>query len=161
MTHMKSVGAITLFVEDLERSKRFYQDVFRAPLIFEDQNSAVFRFENTIINLLVISEARELIEPGVVAGREAGSRFQLTVWVDDADAVCEQLASRGVTLLNGPMDRVWGKRTACFTDPDGACWEIAQDLHSPKPQLTSSPRPLSLTPLGPGRPTLPQAAKSG
>jgi len=33
-----------------------------------------------------------------------------------------------VTLLNGPMDREWGVRTASFTDPDGHIWELAQAL---------------------------------
>jgi lactoylglutathione lyase len=123
-----SIVAITLFAEDLERSKLFYQDVFGLPVAFEDESSAVFRFENTIINLLRIPAARELIEPGVVAGSEAGSRFQLTIPVADADAVCAELASRGVTLLNGPMDRPWGIRTAAFADPGGHIWEIAQEL---------------------------------
>jgi lactoylglutathione lyase len=123
-----SVGAITLFAEDLERSKLFYQDVFGLPVDYEDDNSAVFRFENTIINLLKIPAARELIEPGTVASREAGSRIQLTIGVDDADAVCAELARRGVTLLNGPMNRAWGIRTASFIDPGGHIWEIAQDL---------------------------------
>jgi uncharacterized glyoxalase superfamily protein PhnB len=36
-----------------------------------------------------------------------------------------------VTLLNGPMDREWGMRTASFTDPDGHIWEIAQQLPQP------------------------------
>jgi uncharacterized glyoxalase superfamily protein PhnB len=35
---------------------------------------------------------------------------------------------RGVVLLNGPVDRSWGKRTAAFVDPAGAVWEIAQDI---------------------------------
>jgi lactoylglutathione lyase len=48
--------------------------------------------------------------------------------VDDADAVCADLATRGVGLLNGPMNREWGMRTASFTDPDGHIWEIAQEL---------------------------------
>jgi catechol 2,3-dioxygenase-like lactoylglutathione lyase family enzyme len=125
---LKSIGAITLFVEDLPRSKSFYQDVFGAPVVYEDENSAVFDFENTLINLLKISEAPGLIEPAVVAGREAGSRFQLSIWVDDADAVCAQLDALGVSLLNGPLDREWGKRTAAFADPDGNVWEVAQDL---------------------------------
>lgn len=74
------------------------------------------------------SAARDLIEPGAVASREAGSRFQLTIWVDDTDAACAELATRGVTLLNGPMNRAWGQRTAAFTDPAGNIWEFAQDL---------------------------------
>lgn len=125
---LKSVGAITLFVEDPRRSQSFYEKVFALPVIWEDEDSAVFQFENTLVNLLKVSAARELIEPGSVASREAGSRFQLTIWVDDADAVSAELAEHGVELLNGPMDREWGVRTASFTDPDGHIWEIAQKL---------------------------------
>jgi catechol 2,3-dioxygenase-like lactoylglutathione lyase family enzyme len=33
-----------------------------------------------------------------------------------------------VELLNGPLDREWGVRTAAFADPDGHVWEIAQEL---------------------------------
>jgi catechol 2,3-dioxygenase-like lactoylglutathione lyase family enzyme len=122
------VGAITLFTEDLERSKLFYQDVFGLPVAYEDGNSAVFKLENTVINLLGVPAAHALIEPGTVAGREAGARFVLTIGVDDVDAVCAELGRRGVRLLNGPMNRPWGIRTASFTDPGGHIWEIAQDL---------------------------------
>jgi catechol 2,3-dioxygenase-like lactoylglutathione lyase family enzyme len=127
-TSLESVGAITLFVDDPRRSQSFYEEVFALPVIWEDEDSAVFRFENTLVNLLKMSAARELIDPASVASRVAGSRFQLTVWVDDADAVSAELAKRGVELLNGPMDREWGVRTASFTDPDGHIWEIAQKL---------------------------------
>ena len=123
-----NIGAITMFTEDLDRSKRFYQDVFGFPVAWEDDNSAVFKFDNTVINLLKIPAAHELIDPGTVAGPDAGARFQLTVGVDDVDAVCAELASCGVQLLNGPMNRPWGIRTASFTDPSGHIWEIAQDL---------------------------------
>ena len=58
---LKSIGAITLFVENPRRSQSFYEEVFSLPLIREDEDSAVFRFENTIVNLLKISAARELI----------------------------------------------------------------------------------------------------
>ena len=125
---LTSVGAITLFVEDARRSQSFYEEVFGLSVIWEDEDSAAFKFENTIVNLLRMPAARELIEPGAVASREAGSRFQLTIWVDDADTVCAELATRGVELLNGPMNREWGVRTASFIDPDGHIWEIAQKL---------------------------------
>jgi catechol 2,3-dioxygenase-like lactoylglutathione lyase family enzyme len=125
---LNSVGAITLFVEDPRRSQAFYEEVFGVPLIWEDEDSAVFKFENTLVNLLRAPAARELIEPAAVAGPEAGSRFQLTIWVDDADEMSAQLTTRGVKLLNGPLNREWGVRTACFTDPDGHIWEIAQRL---------------------------------
>jgi catechol 2,3-dioxygenase-like lactoylglutathione lyase family enzyme len=122
----RGIGAITLFVEDLEATKRFYQEVFGLPITFADDDSAVFDFGNTIINLLKTTAAPGLIEPAVVASREAGSRLQLTIQVDDVDAMCAELATRGVELLNGPMDRPWGVRTAGFSDPGGHIWEIAK-----------------------------------
>lgn len=125
---LKSVGAITLFVADLQRSKAFYESVFGLAPAYEDESSAAFNFDNMIVNLLALSAAHDLIEPATVAGPETGSRFQLTIWVDDTDAVCAELRSRGIELLNGPMDREWGVRTASFKDPDGHIWEVAQQL---------------------------------
>jgi catechol 2,3-dioxygenase-like lactoylglutathione lyase family enzyme len=124
-----SIGAITLFTEDLARSRAFYQEVFGLPVAFEDENSAVFKFGETLVNLLEApGPARELVEPGTVAPREGGMRAVFTVEVEDVDAVCAELTQRGVTLLNGPMDRPWGIRTASFTDPGGHAWEIAQGI---------------------------------
>ena len=119
------VDCITLFAENLDATKIFYERVLGLGLVYEDENSAVFNFENLSINLLKTSAADELIAPAGVAGREAGSRFQFTISVDDVDAVCVELAELGVPLLNGPMDRPWGIRTASFIDPAGHIWEIA------------------------------------
>jgi lactoylglutathione lyase len=123
-----SIDAITLFTEDLSASRQFYLEVFGLPVIFEDENSAVFKFDNTIINVLSASAAPELVAPGAIASATAGARAVLTVGVDDVDAVCAELGQRGVTLLNGPMNRPWGIRTASFTDPGGHIWEVAHDL---------------------------------
>jgi lactoylglutathione lyase len=119
------IAAITLFVEDLESARQFYQDVFQLPLFYEDGSSAVFRFGETLVNLLRTSEAPDLIAPAPVAPPAAGARFQFTLAVEDVDATCGRLRERGVELLNGPMDRPWGIRTASFRDPGGHIWEIA------------------------------------
>jgi catechol 2,3-dioxygenase-like lactoylglutathione lyase family enzyme len=119
------ITAITLFVEDLAATKQFYLDVFALPVVYEDDNSAVFKFGETLINLLKVTEAKGLIEPAPVGGRDAGTRMQFTLEVEDVDAMCAELATRGVTLLNGPIDRPWGIRTASFMDPGGHIWEIA------------------------------------
>ena len=125
---LNGLGAITLFAEDLARTAAFYRDVFGLALLFEDDSSAVFGFGGTVINVLQAEAAHELIEPAPVGGPDAGRRMQLTVWVEDADAVCAELQEHGVGLLNGPVDRPWGKRTAAFADPAGHVWEVAQDL---------------------------------
>ncbi|MFI8710643.1 VOC family protein [Brevibacillus brevis] len=130
---MKSLGSrnvdvITLFVEDFQQVKAFYQEVFGFQAVYEDEVSSMFRFGNMSVNLLDISESHDLMKPGTVATRESGSRFLLTMWVDDVDEVCEELKNRGVALLNGPIDRPWGVRTASFIDPAGHAWEIAKQL---------------------------------
>jgi lactoylglutathione lyase len=127
---LNSVGAITMFVEDRQRAKSFYETAFDVEAVYEDDNAVAFKFENMVVNLLVTREAHELIGPAVVAGQDVGSRFQLTIWVKDTDAVCEELARRGVELLNGPIDRAWGLRTAAFADPDGHIWEVAAEIPS-------------------------------
>lgn len=120
------ISALTLFVDDLDATKQFYLEVFGLPLLFEDGDSAVFNFGNTLVNLLRTTAATELIGPVAVGERDAGARMQFTIDVDDVDATCADLATRGVSLINGPMDRPWGVRTACFADPAGHVWEIAR-----------------------------------
>ena len=121
-----SIGAITLFVEDLPLARRFYGLVFDLTVVFEDDSSAVFKFGSTLVNLLATTAAGELIEPAVVAGRDSGSRCVFSIEVDDVDDMCATLTARGVKLLNGPMDRPWGIRTASFMDPAGHIWEIGK-----------------------------------
>ena len=123
-----SISAITLFVDDLAATRSFYLEVFGLPVLFEDEDSAVFRFDNTMIKMLKSSAAVSLIDPATVASPGSGSRLQLTLDVENVDATCAELTARGVELLNGPMDREWGIRTASFRDPGGHIWEIAQPL---------------------------------
>jgi catechol 2,3-dioxygenase-like lactoylglutathione lyase family enzyme len=130
-TIRSTVGVITLFQKDLDEAKEFYAAVFGKAADFADANSVTFHFDNTIINLERESAAHDLIAPATVAAWESGSRFVLTIWVDDVAAACAELAERGVTLINGPIDRPWGTRTACFADPGGHIWEVAQDLGQP------------------------------
>ncbi|HMC68403.1 MAG TPA: VOC family protein [Mycobacteriales bacterium] len=120
------ISAVTLFVEDLDAARSFYRDVLGVAVHYEDRESVVFAFGSTLVNLLVTAAAPELIEPATVAAQDSGNRFQLTVDVDDVDAMCERLTARGVALLNGPINRPWGVRTASFRDPAGHIWELAQ-----------------------------------
>ena len=120
------ISAITLFAEDLAATKAFYVEVFGLPVFYEDPNSAVFKFGDTLINLLDVGEAPELIEPARVATQDAGSRFQFTLAVDDVDAMCAELAGARRHAHQRPDRPPWGIRTACFADPAGHIWEIAK-----------------------------------
>lgn len=122
------LGALTVFVTDVDAEATFHRDVLGLPLAFADADSAVLMLGPTALNLLSVDAADELVAPAASSPVSAEARLLLSLWVDDVDAVCAELARRGVELLNGPVDRPWGKRTAAFTSPGGLVWELAQDL---------------------------------
>lgn len=126
---LDTIEVITLFVDDIDEARAFYQKVFEPKILFEDDVSAVLNFSGLLVNLLKSTEAPQLVTPFSVAGPSSGTRMMLTIKVGDTDAVCAGLHRLGVALLNGPVDRPWGRRTAAFADPSGHVWEIAADLH--------------------------------
>src|SRR5712691_5657998 len=104
---LNEIEVITLFVEDLPLANAFYQDVFGLEIVYQDDNSAVMKLRNLMINLLRVAQADELVRPAAVAGPGLGARLLFTIKVDDTDRVCAELKQHGVTLLNGPVDRPW------------------------------------------------------
>ncbi len=120
-----SVGAVTLIVNDLDASKTFYSAAFGTAVIYENDDSVVFKFGETLINALHRSSADELLAPSAAGTADQPPKVVFTVQVPDTDTYCGKLAEKGIELLNGPMTRPWGPRTASFADPDGHVWEIA------------------------------------
>ena len=123
-----TIEVVTLFGEDLIAAREFYTAVFAWECVYEDDVSSVLKFDSIMVNLLQTGNADELVKPAPVGVAGSGSRFIFTVNVPDTDAVCRELTKRNVPLLNGPIDRVWGRRTAAFADPAGHVWEVAQNL---------------------------------
>ena len=62
----KSVGAITLFIEDVQRSKAFYESAFDTSAIYEDENSVAFGFENIVRMRLAVANAMISSIAGVI-----------------------------------------------------------------------------------------------
>lgn len=123
---LDELAVITLFVEDVSACKDFYTNVFGLEVVYEDADSAVVKLRNLVINLLTVNNAPTLVEPTAVGDATSGARALYTLSVEDADTAAGALERQGVALLNGPVDRPWGRRTAAFADPAGNVWEIAQ-----------------------------------
>ncbi len=127
MTFPGPITAITLFTDDLAASRAFYSAVFDLPVHWEDDASVVFKVGDVLLNLLDAGEGPGLIGPAPVGRSLDGATTQFTLTVDDVDATAAFIVERGATLINGPVDRPWGIRTAAFADPSGHVWEIASD----------------------------------
>jgi catechol 2,3-dioxygenase-like lactoylglutathione lyase family enzyme len=119
---------LTLFVPEVEAARAFYQTIFGLPIVYEDAQSAVMPIGGIMINLLQRDQAPALVAPMAPAPAGAGPQCLLTIKVADVDRVCADLLTHGATLLNGPVDRPWGRRTAAIGDPAGHVWEVAQEL---------------------------------
>jgi catechol 2,3-dioxygenase-like lactoylglutathione lyase family enzyme len=121
----KQVFAVTLFVDDLAATERFYHEVFGMPLVHKDEDAIAYRFPNIVVNLLLASAAPELIVPAAVGAKGTPARMMLTLEVEDVDAFAAHVRALGVPILNGPLDRPWGPRTVTIADPSGHCWELS------------------------------------
>lgn len=122
----KEIGAMTLLVGDLERSKTFYREVFDLSPLHEEEDSVVLRLKN--MYLMLHHDPAHRSPGGQVLDLAQDGAGQFAIIVEDVDAVCAELVERGVTMISGPADRDWGMRTVTFADPDGYIWEIAQDV---------------------------------
>jgi lactoylglutathione lyase len=132
---LKRIDVVVLFVADLERAKAFYRDTLGLATKFEDDVSAGFDLDNTLLLLLTIAGAQELLSAeNVAAQRPTGASSQHVAFVEDVDALYAHLVSKGVEFVTEPIDREWGLRTAHFKDPDGNIWEIAHSLEKPSGQ---------------------------
>jgi catechol 2,3-dioxygenase-like lactoylglutathione lyase family enzyme len=124
-----NLGPPVLLVEDLQRSKSFYQDMMGMTLQHEDSASVGLTLGSDMILLLTLDAARDLLLGGAVStptGLPNSSVFNL--FVDDVDSWYERLCAQGVEFFIKPMDRSWGRRTAHLRDPDGWIWEISQSI---------------------------------
>jgi lactoylglutathione lyase len=122
------VGAVILFVADLQRSRAFYHDVLGLDVQFEDSESVGFRLEGIAFIVLQVDRARVQLQGEPTATPSAAATAFLTTFTDDADALHADLAGRGISFFQKPTDQPWGMRTAYFKDPDGHVWEIAQPV---------------------------------
>jgi catechol 2,3-dioxygenase-like lactoylglutathione lyase family enzyme len=131
---LNELEVVTLFVEDVASTGQFYTGVFGLEVVYQDDVSMVVKLGHVMLNLLQRERAPGLVEPSTVAKGAVGVRALFTIRVADVDAVCADLEHRGVQLLNGPVDRPWGRRTAAFADPAGNVWEVAEVLDGGQPE---------------------------
>lgn len=131
-------SAITLQVQDLQRTKRFYERVFGARyLSSEDGKSTTLSLNN---NELVVTLRESPPDAQRVNSAGVGG-ILLTVHVNDVGEVCRRL--RGFAEEDGgggwlagqrfaePVSSPGGVQIVTFCDPTGYCWQVRQDLEGP------------------------------
>jgi lactoylglutathione lyase len=111
-----------LYAEDVERSMRFYTEVFGFAVTYRWPADGPCQFaylELTPQGIGLASRAGAEQKYGKTLDRGGLLGFELCLRVDDVDQAAELLLSRGVKQLSPPEDTPWGERLAYFEDPDG------------------------------------------
>ena len=127
------ISMITLGVDDLERSLRFYRDGlgFQTPGIIgqEFEHGAVAFFDLQPGLKLAIWPRKSLShDNGLPQGPRSSTEFMLAHNVrssDEVDGVMQQAATAGAVIVKAAQKTFWGGYSGCFQDPDGHLWEIA------------------------------------
>ena len=119
------ISMITLGVEDLERSIRFYRDGLGFPQMESPPSVAFFTLNGTWLGLY----SREALAEDAMVPAEGGG-FALAHNVaseTEVDQVIAQALAAGATLTKPGQKVFWGGYCGYFRDPDGHLWEVAHN----------------------------------
>ena len=122
------ISMITLGVEDLEKSIKFYKDGLGFPQLDSPPTVAFFTLNGSWLGLY----GREaLAEDAMVSAEGSGfNSFALAHNVSseaEVDQVVEEALAAGATLVKKPQHVFWGGYSGYFKDPDGHLWEVAHN----------------------------------
>ncbi len=129
------ITAITLGVDDLEKSLHFY----REGLGFPSQGIEGTEFENGAVAFfdlqggvkLALFQRRDLaLDANVPKGNASPTEFTLAQNVGskaEVDVIMDLAKKAGATITDPAHDRFWGGYSGYFQDPDGHLWEVAWD----------------------------------
>jgi catechol 2,3-dioxygenase-like lactoylglutathione lyase family enzyme len=132
------INVITLGVDDLNRSLRFYRDGMglRTQGItgteFEDGAVAFFEM-NEGLTLALYPKYALSKDAKIPAGTTSGAELSLGHTVgskQEVDAIMEQAEQAGARITDPAHDRFWGGYSGYFQDLDGHLWEIAWNPES-------------------------------
>ena len=127
------ITLITLGVDDLDKSMRFYRD----GLGLETEGIVGEEFENGAVAFFDLEKGLKLalwprkslgVDCGLKVTPRSPTDFALAHNVSsksEVDAVMKQAENAGATIVKTATDTFYGGYAGYFQDPDGHLWEVA------------------------------------
>jgi len=127
------VSLITICVDDLERSLRFYREGLGLKtdgiIGTEFEYGAVVFFDlQGGLKLALWPRKSVAHDTGLPLGKPSATEFTIGHNVSskaEVDAVMEQARKAGAGIVKPAQDAFWGGYSGYFQDPDGHLWEVA------------------------------------
>jgi catechol 2,3-dioxygenase-like lactoylglutathione lyase family enzyme len=129
------ITVITLGVNDLEKSVKFYREGLGLPSqgivgTEYDQGAVAFFDLKGGLKLALFPRSSIATDANVPLENPSATEFTLAQNVSgkaEVDAIMEQAQKVGAAITDPAHDRFWGGYSGYFQDPDGHLWEIAWD----------------------------------
>jgi len=126
------ISIITLGVDDLERSLKFYRDGLGFPtkgiIGKEFEHGAVALFELRHGMMLSLFERDNLaLDAAIPRTPTSPTEFSIAHLLgskQEVDVVMAQAAKAGAKIVKPAQDAFWGGYSGYFQDPDSHLWEI-------------------------------------
>jgi uncharacterized protein len=120
------VSIITLGVNNLETSRKFYVEGFGWKPVFENKEIIFFQTGGMVFALFL----RDHLAEDFAADAKAFGRAPIALAYNvrhkaEVDPLMQRAASAGAKILKPAREASWGGYSGYFADPDGFAWEIA------------------------------------
>lgn len=118
--------SIVLFVECIEKAKKFYCDLLQIPIEMDMGKNVILKPGITLW---------EMHEGNIIAttiGKEEitkGNKSELYFETDDIESIQKLIAENNIRILHGIHQEPWGQRTIRFFDFDSNIIEIGEELN--------------------------------
>ena len=120
------ISMITLGVEDLAKSVKFYRDGLGFPQMESPPEVAFFTLNGSWLGLYGRTAlAEDATVPAAGSGFKGFSLAHNVASEGEVDQIMAQALNAGATLAKAARKTSWGGYAGYFKDPDAHLWEIA------------------------------------
>ena len=129
------ITVVTVCVDDLERSLRFYRDglgLKTEGIIGREFEHGAVAFFDLQAGLKLAIWPRESLahDSGLSPGKPSATEFSRA----EVDAVMAQARRAGAVIVKPAQDTFWGGYAGYFQDPDRHLWEVVWNPQWPSPE---------------------------
>jgi len=121
------LSLVTLGVTDLDRARRFYEELGWSTPPSENDDVVFFQAGGMIVALwdrARLAEDSTVTDTGGWGGVTLAYNTRSTA---EVDAVIDEARAAGATIGREPAETFWGGYSGLFIDPDGHPWEVAHN----------------------------------
>ncbi|KMQ65473.1 glyoxalase [Chryseobacterium angstadtii] len=123
---------VILYVEDVEKSMKFYQDTFDIPVKFitPERDYGELLTGETSLSFASIALAESNIKKGFSLPQSVEKPFgiELGFTTDDVEKLVEKAIKNGAVLYEDVAVKPWGQKVAYIQDPDKYLVEICTEI---------------------------------